>query len=220
MQRPATTSQRYYRNEEVDDSRYAYSNDIAVAPGPNGWQCTLDDCGKIFPEQRDLIRHMRTVKKHQEPSYACSECASTFTRKDALSRHCKSKHGHDGAAFTPMSPHPSARESEDLHPTRYRFVEPVVSGRSGSSPTPSLSSNGYSSSSSSDSSPPQYPRRLAPEDPRGRGPQYDQAGPGFPWIYNARMDVNPASYETVRAGERPRLPPLRSLELPTVGKRH
>lgn len=133
------------------------------------------------------------------------------------------RHGHDSTAYMPMSPHPAGREPDDSPPTRYRFVEPVVTGRSGSSPTPSLSSssNGYSSSSSSDSSPPQYPRRLAPEDPRGRGPQYDQAGPGgFPWIYNARMDVNPASYEPVRAGERPRLPPLRSLELPTVGKRH
>jgi len=239
MQRPS--SQRYYRastasSDELDDchsSRHVFSSEIPQAPGANGWECHLDGCGKVFPEQRDLLRHQRTVKKHNEPSHPCDYCGSTFTRKDALHRHIKSKHPQAYGSFShAMSPAPPLRE-DDSPPTRYRFVEPVVPGRMTSSPTPSLvydrdsRSNGYTSSSSSttasDGSPPHGTRRLRPDD--AHMPQVaDHGGPGgFPWIYHARSNSNAAmaacAYEPIKLTERPRLPPLRSLELPSPAGR-
>lgn len=51
-----------------------------------GFLCHI--CGKLFGENRNLLRHIRAV--HDKHLHECATCSASFSRSDALKRHvCK-----------------------------------------------------------------------------------------------------------------------------------
>lgn len=69
-------------------------NDIQSLP-IQIYACIYQECGKIFAERSNLIRHVHTHAVAREKSFTCPQtgCGKTFTRRSSLTIHIR---GHTG----------------------------------------------------------------------------------------------------------------------------
>jgi uncharacterized C2H2 Zn-finger protein len=58
-------------------------------------RCHDPGCGRAFAEQKDLVRHQRSMHSHRDEREACAHagCDGSFTRRDSLLRHIRKQHG-------------------------------------------------------------------------------------------------------------------------------
>lgn len=78
------------RQPRDGEQTYVRCNIVAPATG--------QECGLLFKRAYDLLRHKQTVHAEtgQKKDWACGQCGSSFSRKDALLRHCRIRSHESG----------------------------------------------------------------------------------------------------------------------------
>ncbi|XP_075205521.1 uncharacterized protein LOC142311209 isoform X1 [Anomaloglossus baeobatrachus] len=69
-----------------EDSSFIHSSNVAQCSGPiNSKLFSCSDCGKVFTQKSNLVRHKRTHTG--EKPFSCDKCNKTFTQKSHLVEH-------------------------------------------------------------------------------------------------------------------------------------
>ena len=73
-------------------------------------------CGKVFTNNQNLNRHVRTIHEKMTPSFSCTECDYSTSCQDNLQKHLRKRHNNAAPAHN-IPPKIARQNTNIIEPT-------------------------------------------------------------------------------------------------------
>ncbi|NBQ17136.1 hypothetical protein EBU24_02355, partial [bacterium] len=102
--KPLKRKSKEIEEDQDEEEEYDYNpkrkqseEDLYLKKVQDGWMCTFPGCGKIYTDQSNGSRHIKSA--HKGIRYSCTypECNKTYKGQNGLSQHIKNQ--HEGATY-------------------------------------------------------------------------------------------------------------------------